>query len=181
MTDIRASEPEPTTWRRLMTLPFVLITLAAVFVVVGVVFEIRHHQTSASAPTNTAIVDSATTNQVISQVSSSLNTVLSYNYRNPTPTQQAAARDLTGDAAGQYTTLFSALKAKAPGQQLTLVAKVLDAGVVSLHGDSAQLLVFLDQSSTRASDKATSASAAQIMISAVRQQGQWKISEIVPL
>jgi len=156
-----------------------LLALVVILVATGVVFRVIQQRHGATQ--NTAVADAATTSQVVGQVSAALNEVLSYNYANPAPTQQAASKLLVGDASKQYTTLFAALTAKAPGQQLTLVAKVVDAGVVTLVGNTAQLLVFLDQSSTRASDKATSASAAQIQITAVRQGGQWRISELVPL
>jgi len=94
---------------------------------------------------------------------------------------QAAATLLSGDAASQYKTLFTALQKKAPGEKLTLVAKVAVAGLKSLHGNTAELLVFIDQSSTRASDKQKSTSAAQLDVTAVKHGGTWKVTELRPL
>jgi Mce-associated membrane protein len=88
---------------------------------------------------------------------------------------------LVGAALKQYNVLFAALQKKASGQQLTLTAKVVTAGVTYLQGDRAQLLVFLDQTSTRASDGKTSASAAQLQISAELAHGSWRISNLIPL
>jgi Mce-associated membrane protein len=153
------SDARPRPYRQLGLLLVVTLVLTGV----GVAFELEHR----SSVTNQALVNSAATATVTGQVSAALNTVLS----------AAAEQLLVGDASSQYATLFQALQAKAPGQQLTLVAKVVDAGVLDLHGNTAQLLVFLDQSSTRASDKATSASAAQIVVTAVDQDGHWRISE----
>jgi len=107
--------------------------------------------------------------------------VLSYRYADPAATHAAATQVLTGDAARQYEVLFKALQQKAGSEQLTLTAKIVAAGVETLEGDHAQLLVFLDQSSTRASDGTTSTSAAQLRIAAVRRGGVWRISELVPL
>ena len=77
--------------------------------------------------------------------------------------------------------LFTQLQKRAPGQKLTFIAKVVTAGVSTLAGDSAQLLVFLDQKSTRASDGQSSVAAAQVLISAKLQGGTWRITELKPL
>ncbi|MDQ2956141.1 MAG: hypothetical protein M3Y42_04145 [Actinomycetota bacterium] len=159
-----------------------LVVVTVVFAGLGTAFELRGHSLRSEASAkNRALADTSATSQVIGEVSTALNKVLSYQYANPSATQQAAAQLLTGDAAGQYQTLFTALQQKAPGEKLTLAAKVVVAGVTSLHGDTAQLLVFLDQSSTRASDKQSSTSAAQLDVTAVKQGGNWKISELLPL
>lgn len=159
-----------------------LLVVAALLIGVGIAFELRQHSIrSQTSARNGALADSAATSEVIGQVSTALNKVLSYQYANPAATQQAADQLLTADASTQYKTLFTALQQKAPGEKLTLVAKVVTAGVTSLHGNTAQLLVFLDQSSTRASDKQSSTSAAQLDITAVKQGGVWKISELLPL
>ena len=130
---------------------------------------------------NVAVIDAAKTSEVVGQVDTALTRVLSYRYADPAATRAAAQQVLVGDAAHQYDVLFAALQKRAGGEKLTLTAKVVSAGVTSLVGDRAQLLVFLDQTSTRASDGTTSASAAQLRIAAVRTGGSWRISELVPL
>ncbi|MEO9238124.1 MAG: hypothetical protein ABI418_08540 [Jatrophihabitantaceae bacterium] len=181
-TDEPSTDEPSTDGRGGLLVPVALILVAVVFIGLGIAFEIRAHSIrSQGSASNHALADTAATSEVIGQVSTALNKVLSYQYANPSATQQAAAQLLTGDAAGQYRTLFTALQQKAPGEKLTLQAKVVTAGVTSLHGNTAQLLVFLDQSSTRASDKQSSTSAAQLDITAVKQAGSWKISELRPL
>ena len=117
---------------------------------------------------------------MLGQVDSALQRILSYDYSDPGPTQASAEQVLVGKAATQYRQLFAALRSKAAGQKLTLQAKVVTAGVTQLSATDAQLLVFLDQSSTRASDGTTSSSAAQIKVSAIFQGGRWKINELQP-
>lgn len=136
---------------------------------------------SSSTDRNVAVVDAAATSQVVGQVDTALTRVLSYRYSDPGATQAAAKQVLVGDAAHQYDVLFAALQKRAGGEKLTLSAKVVSAGVTSLVGNRAELLVFLDQTSTRASDGTTSASAAQLRIAAVRTHGSWRVSELVPL
>jgi Mce-associated membrane protein len=138
---------------------------------------------SADAPTdaNQAVVDRTRTAQVIGEVDTDLEHVLSFDYRNPEATRTAAQQALIGDASKQYGVLYQALRKKAGSQQLVLTAKVISAGVTILNDGRAQLLVFLDQTSTRKSDGATSTSAAQIRITAERRGDTWLISELVPL
>ena len=107
--------------------------------------------------------------------------MLSYDYAHPQVAAAAAKKWLAGDAPAQYKVLFAQLQQLAPGQKLTLVAKVVTAGVTSLNADRAQLLVFVDQQSTRASDGRSSVSAAQVQIGAQLKDGLWQITELHPL
>ncbi len=172
-------------WRGLVAwrlLPIVLLVITLLLAGLGTVMLLRAHASQAEGPmANQALVSTDDTQQVVSQVGTALNQILSYDMANPKPAQDAAKRWLTGDAPKQYDTLVTALGKAASGQQLTMVAKVSTAGVVSLHDGTAQLLVFLDQQSKRASDQSSSVSAAQVQITAVQTADGWRISEIVPL
>ena len=158
-----------------------LLTLVALLLVAAGIVLLTGSTGSDGDRSNGALTDQAETTQVIGQVSQALDQVLSYDYTKPDANAQAAGQLLTGDASTQYATLFEALKGKADGQQLTLVAKTVVAGVTTLTADRADLLVFLDQKSTRASDQATSSSAAQIQVTAVKQGDQWKVSGLLAL
>jgi Mce-associated membrane protein len=162
-----------------VAVPVTLLVLAAALVVAGTLLLVNPRDKG--APDNTAVIDRTRSTQVIGQVSTALNAVLSYSYTDPQTNADAATKWLTGDAVGQYKVLFAELQKRAPGQKLSFVAKVVTAGVTSLEGDTAQLLVFLDQKSTRASDGASSVAAAQVLISAQDQGGTWRITELKPL
>lgn len=166
--------------RRRFVVALVLL-LVATMVVLGIVLLVRAGQAGDDADGNQALVDQAATTQVIGEVSQALNVILSYDYRDPDASQRAADGVLVGAASGQYQTLFTQLQKSAGDQKLTLTARTVEAAVSSLSGDTASLLVFLDQRSTRASDGASSTSAAQLRITAVRQGGTWKIGELTPL
>jgi Mce-associated membrane protein len=160
----------------------VLVALTLALMAAGVVFLVRAGNESDSGPAaNHAVVDAAATNDVIGQVSTALNQVLSYSYTAPQTAQRAASKWLAGDAVGQYKELFTQLNERAPGQKLSFVAKVITAGVTTLKGNTASLLVFLDQESTRASDHESSVAAAQVQITAVRHGSTWHITELQPL
>lgn len=158
-----------------------MAALAAACAVVASVLLATSGNASTPTDPNQAVVDRTRTAQVIGQVDTDLEHVLSFDYRNPEATRSAAGQALIGDAGKQYDVLYEALRRKAGNQQLVLTAKVISAGVTILNNDRAQLLVFLDQTSTRKSDGATSTSAAQIRVTAERHGGTWKISELVPL
>ena len=182
MSDSDEASPAAPRRGRSVALRLVLIVLTAAFVVIGVAFLVRTNQLNdQSASSNRALSDGKRTSEVIGEVSTALNQVFSYDYRKPQVAEAAAKRWLTGSAPAQYQTLFDQLEKLAPGQQLTFVAKVSVAGVTSLHGTHAELLVFLDQQSTRASDGQSSISAAQVRIGAVRDGNVWRIDDIHPL
>lgn len=157
----------------------VLFVLAAVLVVAGTLLIVNPRSKSGSD--NAALVNQPATTQVVGQVSTALNEVLSYAYDKPQPTTTAAAKWLAGDAVGQYKLLFTQLRQRAPGQKLSFVTKVVTAGVTSLQGNTAQLLVFLDQKSTRASDDQSTIAAAQVLITAQRTGSLWRITELKTL
>jgi Mce-associated membrane protein len=164
---------------RVVGRPLTLIVLAVLLAVVGTLFQVRAAQVRAgSAAGNQALVDTGRTTQVVGDVSDALNRIFSYSYDDTTVTQQAARQVLTGAAAGQYETLFAQVRAHAAAQRLTLTTRVVSAGVTSLEGDKAQLLVFLDQIATRNDTGQGSASAAQLAISAQRQGTHWLITDI---
>ena len=166
-----------TTVRR--TLP---LAVAAVLIAVGLVgwwmsFDLRGDD----SVTNGAVIDSKQTAQLQTSVSQALGRVLTYDFQDPATTEAAADAVLSGKARKEYDTLFASLQERAPGQQLKLTAQVQAIGVKELRGDTATLLVFLDQSSQRASDSESSVSAAQLSVTAKKQGSTWKITSLKPL
>lgn len=179
MTD---TQPPVLVTRRRPAVVAVLLALALVCAVAGTIFVLRAHTLRGEANgTDRAVIDAKLTSQVVGQVSTGLAQVLSYDYAHPQVAQAAARKWLAGDAPAQYKVLFTQLQQLAGGQKLTLVAKVVSAGVTSLSSNRAQLLVFVDQQSTRASDGRSSVSAAQVQIGASKRGDLWQITELRPL
>lgn len=128
------------------------------------------------AAANRALTDRTTTRQVIAAVSTDISEIYSYSYADIPSTTAAAARVLTGQAAAQYRELSPMLR-DAVSQRLTVATRVVRAGVITLIGDTAQLLVFLDQRATRGDTKESSVRA-QLMVTARFSDGQWRIASI---
>lgn len=154
-----------------------MLSAALVCAVAGILFLVDPFHKAAAANPNRAVIDRQGSSEVIGQVDTALQHILSYDYANPGATQAAAKQVLVGDAAGQFGVLFDTLQKRASGQQLTLSAKVVQSGVYWLTDNKADLLVFLDQTAHKA-DGTTAVSPARIQVSAVRQDGAWRISEL---
>ncbi|HEX5117189.1 MAG TPA: hypothetical protein VFW65_18530 [Pseudonocardiaceae bacterium] len=159
--------------------PLQLLLVAVLLVAAGGWFLVRwtdvRHDGSVA---NQALVDKATTNQVINAATSALDRIFSYSYNDTDATRQAASAVLTGRAAGQYATLFGQVRQHAVAEKLTLSSRVVSAGVTLLDGDQAQILVFLDQTATRDDTGQTSTSAAQLSITVQLVHGHWMIADI---
>ena len=113
----------------------------------------------------------------IGAVSSALTKVLSYSYADPAATQRAADTVLMGRAATDYRGLFGEVVRLAPQQKLTLTTNVVRAGLVKRTGDTAVVLVFLDQKATRSGLPQGKTATAQLVVTA-RHDRAWRISEL---
>jgi Mce-associated membrane protein len=132
----------------------------------------------AGAGSNVALTDSAATAEVSGQVTSAVNTILSFNYSDLAKTQRAVQRLLTGNALCQYNELYKLVLQQAPSQKLVLTTTVQDRGVEMLQGDTARVLLLVEQRDTRTTTNQTSDSQSMIAVNAVKQSGAWKISAI---
>jgi Mce-associated membrane protein len=166
----------------------VLMTRATVYVLSAVLAAVggyglwqAYELRSTPAAENLAVVDASLTAEVQAFVSQGLTQVLTFDWQDPEATTAAADQVLAGTARSDYDTLFADLEAKAPGQQLTLTAAVQSVAVKELEDDRAVVLVFLDQTSQRASDQEASIAAAQLSVTAERTDGGWTITELQPL
>jgi Mce-associated membrane protein len=133
---------------------------------------------SQSAQQNTALVDAAATSEVRAQIDSAVQTIFSYSYADTAATRKAAQRLLTGQAITQYDSLFALVQKQAPAQKLVVVTTVTSSGVELLTGDSARVLIFVNQQDTRSGTNQTSYGGAMLAVTAIRQSGRWKIENI---
>ena len=124
-----------------------------------------------------AVVDPAATARVNTQVDSALSRILSYTPQDATATAADARSLLSGTASTQYQTLFAQVKGQIGSQELTVATKVTHSGVVSLTGDRAQLLVFVQQTAQRAGAAASTVDG-QLSVTARLIDGQWRISDM---
>ncbi|MFC5289397.1 hypothetical protein ACFPM7_20290 [Actinokineospora guangxiensis] len=172
-----AADEVATPSRRALVAPVALL-LAAALLVAGGVWALARAEAAGQA--NTALVDAGGTAEVTRQVREGLEQIFSYRHDATAATENAARTVLTGPARDQYERLFHQVREQAPAQRLTLTTKVVSSGVVTLRGDEAVLLVFLDQSAVRGDSGEATAAGAQLSVTATRVDGRWLISELVP-
>ncbi|MGH3517277.1 MAG: hypothetical protein ACRDQ7_07635 [Haloechinothrix sp.] len=139
-------------------------------------YQLRH----GASGSNAALADPDATEEVIERVSAQLKSVFSYDYANVDRTERAVGLALTGEAASEYRAQFADAAKRAEQDKLVLVSTVRSIGVRTLTDDAATVLVFLDQQTMRLSGSPKS-STATLDITAVRVDGNWRISAIDPL
>ncbi|MFB6530962.1 hypothetical protein [Streptomyces sp. NPDC056399] len=178
----------PATWQKAA-----LAALVAVLLLAGSAFFYGAHQLrSTPSARNHALTDAGATARVGGDVGEGLARIFSYTPASDDAVERSAGTVLAGRAARQYADLFAQVRAKLVEQRITLSTQTVRTGVIELDGDSARLLVFLDQTSRRDSprgagtpqdkarqDKATATSAAaQLTVTAAFQGDRWLIVDI---
>jgi Mce-associated membrane protein len=160
--------------------PAVLVALALVLGLAGAGLRVLGARAERHDPSRAdqALVDPEATSVVVGDVSNGLTKIFSYTPDSTATTEQDAAEVLSGTAASQYRTLFAQVKQHAAAEKLTVTTHVVQAGVVRLTGDTAQLLVFLDQVIVRTDRPKGMSAAAQLAVTARRQGGHWRIVDI---
>ncbi|WP_237551518.1 MULTISPECIES: hypothetical protein [unclassified Streptomyces] len=173
------ADPETETSSRGGRVQFIVaVVVAGLLVVSGVVlFYLAHELRTEPATRNHALTDADATNRVNGDVSSALAKIFSYTPDGTNATARTANQVLTGKAAKQYAELFTQVQKNAPAQKVTLTTDAVRVGTVSLRGDTAHLLVFLDQSTHRGDKKAVT-SAAQLSVTAQLHNDVWQIVDI---
>jgi Mce-associated membrane protein len=157
----------------------VLAAIVAVALGCAVWFGIE--TASLSPGDNQALVDTAATSDVSSQVSDAVKAVFSYDYANLARTERAASEVLTGPAVGQYRDQFASARTRATSEKLVRTTTVRAVGVRTLVGDDASLLLFLDQQTVTQGGGAPSSSVAQLAVTAKRLDGHWKLASLTAL
>ncbi|MFJ9682335.1 hypothetical protein ACIRP2_30420 [Streptomyces sp. NPDC101194] len=160
-------------WPRVVAAVLVVVLLAAG----GTLFAKGRQLRDTPSTSNRALTDSGATTRVAGDVSNALGKVFSYSPQATAVTKESAKQLLAGKALQQYAALFGQVEKQAADQKLTLTTHVVRAGVTRLTGDSAHLLVFLDQVYEREGKPATTA-AAQLSVTARLRDGHWTVVEI---
>ncbi|MGA4844897.1 hypothetical protein ACOBQB_00845 [Streptomyces sp. G5(2025)] len=173
----RAPDEEPARPRRSVR-RLVPAICAALLVLAGSGFFYGAHQLrSTPSAGNHALTDAEATTRVAGDIGNALARVFSYAPDGLETTERAARSVLAGRAERQYTELMGRVRADLAAQRVTLSTQAVRTGVIELDGDAARLLVFLDQISHRGK-AGTTAAAAQLAVTARRENDQWRIVDI---
>jgi Mce-associated membrane protein len=126
---------------------------------------------------NRALTDTDRTVALTEALRPIVERTLSYDYRDLDSTAKAVRENLAGKALCQHENLFGQVQRLAPEQRIVLTTKVNSIGVRRLDGDTAEVLLFVDQRTTRADQNQSTASGAQFNVKAEQRDGKWKITE----
>lgn len=161
------------TWARIG-----VVGVAVVLLVTGAGFLYEAHRVrSTPSAENHALTDTEATNRVAGDVDNALARIFSYTPKGTDATERSARSVLTGRAARQYGELFDRVRSDLADQKVSLTTVAVRTGVVELHGTTAKLLVFLDQTSRRG-DAKESYAAAQLAVTARFENDGWRIADI---
>ncbi|TVT05968.1 hypothetical protein FNH07_22205 [Amycolatopsis bartoniae] len=130
---------------------------------------------------NRAVADTTATAEVTDQVGNDVKALFSYDYANLARTERAAASVLVDEAVGQYQSGYAAAKQQALDQKLVRTTTISAAGVQDLRGDTAHVLVFLDQQTLVTTSNQQSSASAALAVTARRVDGTWKIASMTAL
>ncbi|MFB7938933.1 hypothetical protein [Streptomyces sp. NPDC056049] len=166
--------PRPAARLRKAVVP---VAVTALLLAGGAFFHGAHQLRSTPSARNQALTDTAATHRVGGDVSEGLARIFSYTPTSSDAAERSAGTFLAGRAARQYSDLFAQVRKSLVQQRITLSTQAVRTGVIELHGDTARLLVFLDQVSRRDKGPATSA-AAQLTVTARFQDDRWQITDI---
>lgn len=174
----RTHEPqragEGVTW----TMTSIVAAIALVLALAAAFFAFKYFSVSGGGE-NQAMVDVVATQEVKEQVADNLETMFSYDYRNVGQHEQAVKDALaTDEMRRQYEQLMGDVKEKAPQQGVILQTTVRNIAVISMDEDSAKVVAFIDQTSIRRDTGQSAATGDQPTVTAVRVDGEWKISHI---
>ncbi|MFE7602283.1 hypothetical protein [Streptomyces sp. NPDC057494] len=169
----RTGRRSTTPWRRIA----LAAGLAALLLGGSWFFYAAHQLRTTPSARNHALTDTTATDRVSGDVADGLARVFSYTPGNTDAAERSSRTVLAGRAARQYGELLAQVRANLVEQRITLSTQAVRTGVIELDGDSARLLVFLDQTSRRDKGAATSA-AAQLTVTAKFQGDRWQIVDI---
>lgn len=164
--------------RRSLRGPVLAALCVAMLVAGALLLVLARGQAEDARSVNRALYDASTTTEVEGQIGTGLARVLTFDHRRPEATRAAADELMRGKAREQYDELYAALVDLAPQQQLSTRVEVRATAVQELEGDRAEVLVFLDQTSTRGTDGESSVGAAQVQVSAQRIDGAWRVLDL---
>lgn len=147
---------------------------AALFVLVGTASPAA----AQDGPTNRALIDTAATADVLERARSATEELFTFTYTDLAGHKATFAKLTTGTLRSRYDDLFDAVVTQATTQKVSLTSTVADAAVRVLRGDAAEVLVFMDQSSTRAESGASTQSKAMFLATLRRVDGDWRVADL---
>lgn len=156
----------------------VFLVLTVIFAGLAVLFKIQQSSVAASTD-NAALVDVAETARVKDAMMSASERLFSVDFNDLAKTETAAKELLVNDEVrAQHQQFMGNYQENAPKQKLVVTVQAIRSAVVLLEGDRARVMVYVMQTSVRASDNAESGGPATLWFDAKKVGDQWKIVDM---
>jgi Mce-associated membrane protein len=136
---------------------------------------------SASAerqPDNLAFVDAAETASAVATATSALAEVLSYHYQKLDENAELVKANSTEKFVAAHTEQVDQARGTINRQELEVVTAVVGVGVRDLRADTARLLVFLDQKTTRGDNDRTTVAGSAVVVELRLVDKVWKLDNV---
>lgn len=128
------------------------------------------------------LTDTAAQEQVLSAARGATEALLSYSPDNVDKDVAAAKTNLTGDFLTKYTEFADTVVVPAARQRgVKTEATVARAAVSQMRPDSANVLVFVNQVTTSKERPTPALATSSVMMTLVRSDGRWLVSEFNPV
>lgn len=158
-----------------------LTALVIATVALAVVAGTAAYFTHSAAPNNTAYVDAAATDQVKAAAANALKTLYAYDANEPNFAANYKERVhavLTGAMAAEFDKTSDVTIAGIQQTKTKTEAQVDPVGVTNLHGDQAELLLYLNVSASKNGIAQESASG-PLVVRMTKDRGSWKAADII--
>lgn len=131
-----------------------------------------------AGPANRALIDVEHTTEVLDRAKSVSEELFTFTYTDIQAHRKRFAELTMGEFSRQYDDLFETVVAQATAQQLSLSSTVQDAAVRVLEKDEAEVLVFVNQTSTNGVTGGQVQSNTMFLATLQRSDGDWKIADL---
>lgn len=149
-----------------------VLALAAAIAFAAVEFY-HHHQNDAVSQARSEVVGAASTQAIA---------MLSYQHDTVDAQLAAAADGLTGDFKDKYTSLIQQTVAPAAKEKsIDTTVSVVGSSIVDATGDSATVMLFLNQVTTTVDTPDPSTSGSRVKIDLDKVDGRWLVSDLAPI
>lgn len=164
--------------RRLTTILAALALVAALGV--GVAWWQADHSSAISAPDGTLVGDAPRSEAVIAAADLTQR-ALSYDYRTLANDMEIARARMTPSFRKQYEDTMAQVRANTLKNKIILQADAVSSSIITATEHKAQLLVFVNQTTSAQATKAQQLDRNSLIVTLVRGKGDWMLSDLTAL
>jgi Mce-associated membrane protein len=127
---------------------------------------------------NGQVTQSSFRNAAMSAASDAAGKILSYSWKSFDADRKRGHALVSGQAAKEYDKAMDEVADKVAATKLTLTAKVLSVGTISVEEHRAKVLVFVDTVTTREGSKEQQLQQSRLVMDLTRKDGDWTVTKM---